>query len=160
MSPDAAEAVRIDPAAPDETETVRQLFREYADWLEVDLCFQGFEEELAGLPGAYVPPAGGLWLARVEGKLAGVVALRPHDAGRCELKRLWVRPGFRGHGLGRCLVEVAIAAGRKAGHGRLCLDTLGQMTAARPLYESLGFSEIEAYYDNPLEDVRYMELAL
>ena len=160
MSPDAAQTVRIDPAAPDETETVRQLFREYADWLEVDLCFQGFEEELAGLPGAYVPPAGGLWLARVEGKLAGVVALRPHDAGRCELKRLWVRPGFRGYGLGRRLVEVAIAAGRKAGHGRLCLDTLGQMTTARPLYESLGFGEIEAYYDNPLEDVRYMELAL
>jgi len=160
MSLEPAEAMDIAPAGPAEMETVRQLFREYAAWLDVDLCFQGFEAELAGLPGAYVPPAGGLWLARVAGKIAGVVALRPLAAGRCELKRLWVRPGFRGHGLGRHLAEWAIAAGRSAGHRRLCLDTLGQMTEARALYESLGFGEIEAYYDNPLDDVRYMELEL
>ena len=144
----------------DEIETVRALFREYQRWLDVDLCFQGFEAELAGLPGAYVPPRGGLWLARVEGRLAGCVALRPLDAALCEMKRLWVRPDFRGLGLGRRLAETAIRAARAGGYAAMCLDTLANMAEAHVLYESLGFREIPAYYDNPLEDVRYLKLDL
>ena len=141
-------------------ETVRGLFREYAAWLQVDLCFQGFEEELAGLPGGYAPPMGGLWLAHVDGALAGCAALRPLDRGRGEMKRLWVRESFRGLRLGRRLAETVIAAGREAGYQRLCLDTLSFMDTARALYGQLGFTEIPAYYDNPLDDVRYLELPL
>lgn len=143
-----------------ELETLRELFREYQQWLDVDLCFQGFEAELAGLPGAYVPPRGGLWLARVEGQVAGCIALRPLEAGLCEMKRLWIRPDFRGLGLGRRLAETAIRAARAGGYEAMCLDTLGNMAEAHALYESLGFREIPAYYDNPLEDVRYLRLEL
>jgi ribosomal protein S18 acetylase RimI-like enzyme len=151
----------IEPAAGrDGMATLRALFLEYQDWLGVDLCFQGFEAELADLPGNYAPPAGGLWLARVEGALAGCVGFRPHAGGACEMKRLWVRPGFRGLGLGRRLAETSIAAARRAGYRTMCLDTLGFMDEARALYESLGFREIPAYYDNPLADVRYLELDL
>ena len=110
---------------PDETEAVRRLFREYAHWLQVDLCFQGFGEELAGLPGDYVPPRGGLWLAKAGKSLAGVIALRPlAEPGACEMKRLWVRPAYRGRRLGRDLIETVVAAARRAGHARLRLDTL------------------------------------
>lgn len=143
-----------------EIETVRTLFLEYQRWLDVDLCFQGFDAELAGLPGAYVPPRGGLWLARVDGRVAGCLALRPLDARLCEMKRLWVREAFRGLGLGRRLAKTAIRAARAAGYTAMCLDTLGHMAAAQALYESLGFREIPAYYDNPLEDVRYLKLEL
>ncbi|MCH8036006.1 MAG: GNAT family N-acetyltransferase [Proteobacteria bacterium] len=118
------------------------------------------EAELASLPGSYAPPGGGVWLAHVDGALAGCVALRPHDGGTCEMKRLWVRPAFRGLGLGRRLAETGIAAARRAGYRTLCLDTLAFMDAARALYQTLGFHEIPAYYDNPLEDVRYLELDL
>lgn len=141
-------------------DTARALFREYADWLDVDLCFQGFEAELAGLPGAYAPPGGGLWFAVVDGAVAGSVGMRPLDGGRCEMKRLWVRPAHRGLGLGRRLAETAVQAGRAAGYRAMCLDTLGFMDAARALYTRLGFREVPAYYDNPLEDVRYLELDL
>ncbi len=152
--------VSIRPVPAEEMETVRMLFREYADWLQVDLCFQNFEQELAGLPGGYAPPGGGLWFARVGDELAGVVGFRPLDGGRCEMKRLWVREAYRGHSLGRRLAETAIAAARAAGYDKLCLDTLSFMTAARALYEGLGFEEIPAYYDNPEEDVRYLQLDL
>lgn len=156
--------LEIYAAGAADIEIVRGLFLEYADWLQVDLCFQGFEAELAGLPGAYVPPGGGLWLAKVSGELAGVVGLRPletgHAEGRAEMKRLWVRPGFRGHSLGRRLTEVVIDAAKAAGYKSLCLDTLAQMKAAHGLYRSLGFSEIEPYYGNPLEGVRYLVLSL
>ncbi len=151
----------IEPAAgPEDMAILCALFLEYQDWLGVDLCFQGFEEELAALPGKYAPPAGGVWLAHVDGALAGCVGFRPHDGGTCEMKRLWVRPAFRGLGLGRRLAATAIAAARCAGYRTMCLDTLSFMDAARALYADLGFHEIPAYYDNPLEDVRYLELDL
>lgn len=154
--------VSIDPAAgPEDLERVRALFLEYAEWLDFDLCFQGFEQELATLPGRYAPPEGGLWLARVGGEVAGVVGLRPLESGTCELKRLWVRPDFRGHGLGRLLTETAIAAGRAAGHRALRLDTVGsQMKTAGALYRDLGFRAIAPYYRNPQPAVSYLELDL
>ncbi len=141
-------------------ETLHALFLEYRDWLGVDLCFKGFEEELATLPGKYAPPEGGVWLAQVDGKLAGCVGFRPIEDGTCEMKRLWVRPGFRRLGLGWRLAETCVAAARMAGYRTMCLDTLAFMDTARALYETLGFREIPAYYDNPLEDVRYLELVL
>lgn len=160
-APASASAPAILPAqGAADMEIVRGLFLEYQDWLGVDLCFQGFEEELAALPGKYAPPEGGLWLARGGGEVAGIVGFRPLDQGLCEMKRLWVRPAFRGSGLGRRLAETAIHAARAAGYGAMCLDTLGHMTAARALYADLGFHEIPAYYDNPLDDVRYLELDL
>ncbi len=153
--------VGIEPAAgPEDMETLRALILEYQDWLGVDLCFQGFEAELATLPGKYAPPAGGVWLAHVEGALAGCVGFRPHDGEACEMKRLWLRPAFRGLGLGRRLAEASIAAAGRAGYPTMCLDTLSFMDQARALYQTLGFREIPAYYDNPLEDVRYLELDL
>ena len=153
-------AITIRGVGAHEMAEVRALFLEYADWLKVDLCFQGFEQELADLPGCYSPPAGGIWFAEAASALAGCVALRPLDVGRCEMKRLWVREAFRGRSLGRDLVMTVLAAARAKGYERICLDTLGQMDAARALYNSLGFQEIPAYYDNPLEDVRYLELEL
>ena len=155
--------VMIEPAAgPADMTLVRALFREYADWLDFDICFQGFEEELASLPGSYAPPRGGLWLARVDGELAGVVGFRPLEGeGACELKRLWVRPACRGHGLGRRLTETAIAAARSAGSRVMRLDTVGStMQAAGALYRDVGFREIPAYYDNPHPEVAYLELDL
>ncbi len=147
--------------AQDEVEIVRALFLEYAEWLDFDLCFQGFEEELAELPGKYVPPAGGLWLARVGTDVAGVVGLRPLEEGVCELKRLWIRPDFRGHGLGRALTETAIAAALAAGHTAMRLDTVGSiMDRAADLYRKLGFREIPPYYHNPHPEVSYLELTL
>ncbi len=139
---------------------LRALFLEYQDRLGVDLCFQGFEEELAALPGNYAPPGGGVWLAQVDGALAGCVGFRPHDGGTCEMKRLWLRPAYRNLGLGRRLAETGIAGARRAGYRTMCLDTLAFMDQARALYQSLGFHEIPAYYDNPLDDVRYLELDL
>ncbi len=141
--------------------TLRALFHEYQDWLRVDLCFQDFETELATLPGQYAPPAGRLWLATVEGALAGCVGFRPHEGARaCEMKRLWLRPAYRNLVLGRRLAVTSIAAARAAGYRTICLDTLSFMDAARALYASLGFHEIPAYYHNPLDDVRYLELDL
>ncbi len=146
---------------PEDLALVRALFLEYADWLDFDLCFQGFEEELASLPGNYAPPGGGLWLARVGGTPAGVVGLRPLADGAGELKRLWLRPAFRGHGLGRRLTETAIAAARAAGYRALRLDTVGGLMArARALYDDLGFREIPPYYHNPHPEVSYLELDL
>ncbi len=155
-------AVELRPAAgPEDMATLRSLFLEYRDWLQVDLCFQDFETELATLPGGYAPPKGGLWIASVDGELAGCIGFRPHDVtGACEMKRLWLRPAYRGLGLGRRLAVICIESARAAGYRSICLDTLSFMDAARALYAELGFHEIPAYYDNPLEDVRYLELDL
>ena len=160
MSDPAAMTDLIRTVRADEMDIVRALFREYAAWLQVDLCFQGFEQELAALPGAYAAPQGGIWFSEQSGQIAGCVALRPLDQERCEIKRLWVREAYRGRSLGRRLAETALREGRAKGYKRACLDTLGQMTEARQLYKSLGFQEIPAYYDNPLEEVLYLEREL
>ncbi len=157
------EGFSIYPAETDtDLDVIRELFREYQDWLGVDLCFQGFEDELKSLPGSYAPPLGRLYLVRDEksGQIAGCVAFRPRNNGRCEMKRLYVRDAWRGRGLGRELSELMVNEARTAGHSHMCLDTLGQLTSAITLYESMGFQERDAYYDNPLDDVRYMELEL
>jgi ribosomal protein S18 acetylase RimI-like enzyme len=153
--------VRISPATGAvDIEAARELFLEYAQSLGFSLCFQGFDEELATLPGRYARPRGRLEIARVDGNVAGCVGLRPLDGDRCEMKRLYVRPAFRGHGVGRRLTEVAIAAARAIGYSRIVLDTIESMTTARALYAGLGFREIPAYYDNPLNGVIYAELQL
>jgi len=156
----------ITPARGDEDmAAVARLFREYQISIGTDLCFQGFEEELKTLPGAYAPPRGEILMARAGRAAAGVVALRPLPYGgaaaeACEMKRLYVRPAFRAAKLGRRLTERVIAEARRLGYRRLVLDTLKEMTAAQALYRALGFTEIEAYYENPLEGVRYFQLAL
>ncbi|MBM3346976.1 MAG: GNAT family N-acetyltransferase [Betaproteobacteria bacterium] len=139
---------------------VRELFLEYAAWLNEDLCFQGFKEELAGLPGAYARPDGRLLLAMLDAQAAGCIALRRFDADTAEVKRLWVRPAFRAGGLGRALAGRIIGEAREAGYRRLVLDTLAPMAPAIALYRSLGFREIAAYYDNPLPGAVYMGLEL
>lgn len=161
MSELSAAALRIEAAdSPDEIAAVRALFLEYARSLGVSLDFQGFDQELATLPGCYAPPRGRLLIARQGADIVGCVALRPLDAERCEMKRLYLRPACRGHGAGRQLAESIIAAARAIGYRRMVLDTLAQMPAARALYASLGFREISAYYDNPLPGVLYAELDL
>lgn len=152
----------IAPAGgPADMDVVRTLFQEYHDWLGFDLCFQGFEAELASLPGSYAPPGGGLWFAKRDDEIGGVVGLRPLETpGGCELKRLWLRPAFRGLGLGRRLTETAIAAAKAAGYEGLYLDTLPVMGDAHRLYERLGFRAVAPYYHNPIEGAVYLRLDL
>lgn len=160
---------------PADLALARALFVEYAQWLKVDLCFQGFDRELATLPGAYAPPRGRLLLAGAANQAFGCIALRPLETqGGCgcgpaaapvvtrvgEVKRLYVQPAHRGGGWGRRLAAALIADARAIGYDELKLDTLDWMTDARSLYAKLGFRECAAYYDNPLPGVVYMALAL
>jgi putative acetyltransferase len=139
----------------------RTLLQEYAAWLGISLCFQNFDQELAALPGEYAPPDGRLLLAFEDDELAGCIALRKIRATTCEMKRLFLRPKFRGRGLGRVLVERIIEEAREIGYTQMCLDTLpGRMDQAIALYKSIGFKEIEPYYNNPIAGATFMELRL
>lgn len=139
----------------------RTLFREYEAWLAMDLCFQSFEQEVAGLPGKYAPPSGRLYLAYVDEQLAGCIAMRALEDGVCEMKRLFVRDGFRGDRVGMQLIERLIDEARKENYERMRLDTYPpKMGKAVSLYESHGFRPIPSYYHNPHEGVLFMELDL
>ncbi len=147
---------------PDDLDVIRALFLEYSSALGIDLCFQGFEAELAALPGKYAAPAGRLLLAWESGHALGCVALRPvaGETGACEMKRLYLRPAARGRQLGRRLAERICAEARAAGYRRILLDTLPGMAAAQALYASLGFQPVPAYVHNPLDGVVYLGKAL
>jgi putative acetyltransferase len=141
----------IRPATlPDDIPAVRELFREYAAGLGFSLCFQNFGVELANLPGAYAPPTGRLLVAEVDGELVGCVALRPQATGVCELKRLYIRPDYRGKGLGRQLIDVLLAEAVAAGYREAVFDTLDTMTAALAIYRTLGFQPTEPYSCHPV----------
>jgi len=163
--PERVPAIAVRAAdSPELLAAARTIFAEYAQSLAVDLCFQNFDEELASLPGDYTPPHGRLLLVYVDGELAGCGAMRPfHDtdyANACEMKRLYVRPAFRGFGLGRTLAEALLDEARRAGYSVVLLDTLDDMEAARELYEKLGFEEIPPYYYNPIPGAHYLKAVL
>lgn len=145
-----------------DVEDAKSLFLEYAESLSFDLCFQSFDEELESLPGQYAPPKGGLWLGRdLGGALAGCVGLRPIVATDAEMKRLYVRPGFRGRALGRRLAETAVALAQDTGYTALRLDTIsGSMQAAECMYRDMGFVETALYYDNPVPGATFYALQL
>jgi putative acetyltransferase len=152
------------PDTPELINAARVVLREYATSLNVDLCFQNFEAELAALPGEYAAPAGQFLLAFVDAELAGCGALRPladtDYANACEMKRLFVRPAFRRFGLGRLLAQSLLDEARRAGYSVLLLDTLDDMEAARSMYASLGFEEIPPYYFNPIPGAHYLKATL
>lgn len=152
----------LNPSSAAEMESVREIFREYAGTLDVDLAFQDFETELAQLPGDYAAPRGHLLLAVVEGAIAGCCALRPLDAAdypnASEMKRLYVRKAFRGFGLGRELAEAMLDQARRAGYACVLLDTLDGMESARALYADLGFEQIPPYYHNPIAGSHYLKV--
>jgi putative acetyltransferase len=150
--------IEIIPATtPSHIQAIRDLFREYEQVLQVDLCFQGFEGELAGLPGKYDPPQGCLLLAFANDQPAGCVAMRPLAQGVCEMKRLYVRTAFAGQGLGKKLALTVIERAVAAGYARMRLDTLEKLRPALGLYAGLGFRKCPPYYDNPLPGVVYLE---
>lgn len=141
---------------PEEIAIVRELFREYQAQLGIDLCFQGFAAEVAGLPGDYAPPGGRLFLATHDEEPVGCIALRKVDAARCEMKRLYVRPQARGLRLGRALVDCVLEAARAIGYQEIVLDTLPSMIEAQRMYERLGFRDIPPYRENPVAGARYL----
>lgn len=151
----------IHATLPEHIQQVRALFLEYGSSLTFDLCFQSFDAELQGLPGAYAPPHGRLLLARHQGQAAGCIALRKLESGICEMKRLYVRVAHRGQGMGRLLTEGLIAEARSIGYQRMRLDTVeSAMKNAVALYRNLGFHEIAPYSSIPIESARWMELVL
>ena len=143
---------------------VRDIFLDYAHSLPIDLGFQGFEDELAQLPGDYARPLGAVLLAMVEGEVAGCCAMRPLTdsdyPNACEMKRLYVRPEYRRLGLGRQLAQAIVDEGRRAGYSAMLLDTLDEMEAARELYAELGFTEVPPYYFNPVPGAHYLKADL
>ena len=162
MSTAAESALKITQAlTPEQATAVRELFVEYAQSLNFSLCFQSFDQELASLPGDYAPPSGRLLLAEFNGRRAGCVALHRLEDGICEMKRLYVRPEFRGHKIGRRLAEAVIAEALALGYERMRLDTVAPvMREAVQLYRELGFYEIPPYRPNPMQGTLYMELVL
>lgn len=151
----------VQAEASPQIDIARDLFREYEAWFGLDLCFQGFEQELAGLPGKYAKPDGRLYLAYSGSDLAGCIAMRKLEDGICEMKRLFVRDGFRGQRIGINLIEKLIADAKDIGYEKMRLDTFPpKMGKAVSLYESHGFVPIQPYYDNPNDGVLFMELAL
>jgi putative acetyltransferase len=154
----------LTPATAELLDATRRIFREYAEQLGVDLCFQNFEAELAELPGDYAAPRGALLLATVDGEVAGCGALRPLTdvdyPNACEMKRLYVRPAFRRFGIGRLMAQALMDRGLQAGYSNLLLDTLDDMEAARGLYGSLGFQDIPPYYFNPIPGAHYLKADL
>jgi len=152
------------PQTPEALEAARGILREYAESLNIDLRFQGFDHEIAGLPGDYAAPGGALLLAYVDGELAGCGALRPLPdvdyANACEMKRLYVRRAFRRFGLGRSLAQALMDRATEAGYSVMLLDTLDDMEAARELYTTLGFEEIPPYYYNPIPGAHYLKAQL
>jgi GNAT superfamily N-acetyltransferase len=145
---------------PDDVQAVRSIFREYADGLGVDLCFQDFDSELTSLPGKYAAPGGRVFLAWEGGEVIGCVAMRPLGDDICEMKRLYVRASGRGQQLGRKLATLIVANAKEAGYRKMRLDTLPDMSTAQQIYASLGFVEIDAYVFNPVEGVIFLELSL
>ncbi len=154
----------VTPASADDLAATSGIFREYAISLGFDLCFQDFEGEIANLPGDYASPRGALLLAKVNDEVAGCCALRPLDSSdyvnAAEMKRLYVRPAFRGLGLGRQLAEAILDEARMGGYDSVLLDTLDDMEIARAMYEELGFKEIPPYYHNPLAGAHYLKVDL
>jgi ribosomal protein S18 acetylase RimI-like enzyme len=149
--------VQLRHAGLDDLETAEMLFREYAGGIGIDLGYQGFEDELESLPGTYAPPKGVLLLAEIGGKAVGCVAVRPlHATNFCEMKRLYVRDTARGTGAGRALAEAAVAEGKRMGYAGMRLDTLSTMATALSLYRGLGFKEIPAYYETPIENTVFL----
>lgn len=154
----------LTPNNPHQWAQLRELFTEYAESLSVDLCFQNFSDELHKLPGEYAAPRGALLVVTVDSQYAGCCAMRPLDtvdyANACEMKRLYVRPAFRGMGLGRLLVDGILDAARLAAYDCILLDTLDDMESARALYEELGFYAIPPYYFNPIAGAHYLKADL
>jgi GNAT superfamily N-acetyltransferase len=150
------ENVNIRPAAASDIPEVRRMLQEYVAWIGLDLAFQEIEDELAGLPGKYAPPAGALFVAPGADRLVAMIGIRPFDAGVCEMKRLYVRPEARGRGLARQLIAQVLEEARRLGYREIRLDTLPMMGDAQALYTALGFSDIEAYYETPIAGTRFM----
>jgi putative acetyltransferase len=154
--------VSIRPAiTSDDLVIIRELFLEYANSLGFSLCFQGFDKELERLPGEYAPPDGRLYIAELNGQPAGCIAVKKREEGVCEMKRLYLRDAFRGHGIGRKLAERIIEDAKAIGYRKMVLDTIeDKMIVAVGLYRSLGFEKRDAYYNNPIQGALYMELEL
>lgn len=150
----------LQASSPGHIAQARALFEEYAAWLKIDLAFQGFAAELKSLPGVYAPPCGRLLLSFVGDDVAGCVALRPLKEAVCEMKRLFVRPNFRGQGIGALLTKQIVAEARAIGYHTMRLDTLARMQSAVRLYQSLGFEPCAPYYPTPLPDTVFMALRL